>query len=175
MSVPKLEAYTRKFRELIEPAWSINTASYGESNQALDPNAPAAKGHCVITSAFLLSGLRRAFPENRFRMTVGCVLVDGALAINHHTYVTEHSILGRPPVVLDATPDQTPEITNTIVVANMQELAVNGLTYLAYNQYEEPPNSICEDREGDLHARMSLLVERLVAIYGNNPLEELRS
>lgn len=164
MSNPHLdiEAFALDFRTAIEPCWGPDTGAHSSDLFPEGYEVPPSGGQCVVTSAVLLGELRQAFPAERFRLTVGAVYLGRAAILGHHTYVTHHPLLGRSPNVIDVTGDQAPGIDDKVVFGGMQELVtVRGLAYLAFNQYEEPPDSICEDMPGNTPKRMAILRERL--------------
>lgn len=160
----RIETFVRDFREAIEPCWGPDTGAYSADLFPEDYEVPASGGQCVVTSAVLLGELRDVFPNERFKLTVGAVYIGRVAVLGHHTYITRHEVLGRAPTVIDATADQAPAIDDKVIFGGMQELVMaRSLTYLAFNQYDTPPDSICEDVPGNTPKRVAILQERMGA------------
>lgn len=163
MDTSKIETFAQEFRATVEPCWSSETGAYSPDLFPVGYDVPPSGGQCVITSAVLLGELRDEFPAERFRLTVGAVYLGQTAIIGHHTYVTHHPLLGRQPNIIDVTGDQAPGIDDSVIFGGMQELVTSrGLTYLAFNQYEVPPENICEDVQSNTgRHRMEILRKRL--------------
>lgn len=158
-----IEAFAHDFRDAIEPCWGVDTSSYAADLFPEGYEIPPSGGQSVPTSGLLLDELREAFPDERFRLTVGAIYLGRAAVLAHHTYVTHHPVLGRSPTIIDATADQAPGITERVVYKDMSKLAARGVVYLAFNQYEEVPPKICEDTTPVTPAstRIALLRQRM--------------
>lgn len=161
MSNLEIKTFVQEFRAAIEPCWEPGTGVYSDLYPA-GYAVPPSGGQCAPTSAVLLGELREAFPVERFKLTVGAVYLGRVAILSHHTYVTQHPVIGRVPNVVDVTLDQAPGIVDKVIFGNMQELVTaRGLAYLAFTHYEKPQDSMVEDLEGTILKRADTLRARL--------------
>lgn len=116
--IARIEDHVRAFRDRIEPCWGPDTGAYSDDlvSHPGQPHPLASAGQCVenIRRAAARE-LRAVFPREEFRASVGTVHLGERAAIVHHTYLTYYPDLGEPPIVIDATADQSPLIDDPVI------------------------------------------------------------
>lgn len=122
--------YLTQLRLDIEILWDESTCS--KKFLPINPDNPAA-GQCAPTSYVVLQKLRERFPKKRFSHAVGCVFVDGEVAIDYHLWVVE--IDDEKSRVIDITGDQC-RVLPKVINETIYSLAKQKITYLAFETSE---------------------------------------
>jgi hypothetical protein len=125
-----IEKFVKGFREKIEPHWSEDLL-YEKFVHRL--NEPVSAGYCGPSSVLLFKELLSTFPNEKFSVAVGRVYSDSKeWIIGKHVWVIWHQKL-KAATIIDITADQSEKIKDKIIVKDLEELAREGINYLAYN------------------------------------------
>jgi hypothetical protein len=165
--ITDLREFADDFRERVSVGWGPDVGAYSTRvirgrRLSDNPPPPPSTGQCVPTSWVLVQELRAQFPDLEFLVNVGAVWATDRSALVSHTYVTCYPESNRPPIVVDATPDQSVHIDDVVIVEDMGELGERGLQYITFNQYDAMPEAMREDLvAGSLPERVATLAARM--------------
>lgn len=147
---PSIETFVTEFRDAIEPLWTPETAAFAPDLYPQGYDLPPSAGQSVPTSIALLGELRANYPDKAFTLGVGAVVIGSTVALRHHSFVRQHPVEGREPLVIDPTSDQIPGITERIIVAGDLTLAKRDIHYHLFTEFVAPPEWPCADVPSDI-------------------------
>jgi hypothetical protein len=112
-----------------------------------------------------------SFPNEIFRFNAGQLLINtaGKLSAHSHHWLTHHEELAAEPSILDITPDQFEGVQDKVIVEPLGKLALSGLYYLAYEQYDNPPAVLKDGLPGSSAQERANLILTAVGLEGSVP------
>lgn len=128
-----LERHVGNFRELVEVAWSSNTAYLEEArhNGSEKVGRFNPSGQCAVTSRLLVDVLKDQLPDVEVKTWQGRVLTtDGQVLNDNHVWVELKT--DEQTIVIDPTPDQFSDSSSSqtkILVEPMENLSLHGYVY----------------------------------------------
>ncbi|HEU5122314.1 MAG TPA: hypothetical protein VFT59_05730 [Candidatus Saccharimonadales bacterium] len=141
-------------------AWSDYTAH--ELYRPLPLAMPESYGQCVPLSCTLLDELNKEYPEERFALNSGRVLMvnetTGSLDVvmPAHVWITWHGGLLAEDIVIDTTADQSQKLP-PIVMSFQDDLVQNNIVYHGYRSFSCGNDLLAklEEREPEVRKRVS--------------------
>jgi len=122
----------RRYRQLLESAWSVNTAHPRYALDAGRSSMPNPRGQCGVTSAWLAVELHGRHNLDA-TYCYGSLEIDipGVPAVRHHCWLE----IGEPEnphrLVIDLTSDQAVGLNRDIICEPHDELVAQGMRYVA--------------------------------------------
>lgn len=136
MNEQEIRDFLADFRNRLEQAWSLETAS---SNLPWGEGHPLSNGQCSASSIVLVEELRNRFPNVDFKIALGSVydVERKQPAIPLHVWIQAYNSVLDPSQVIDLAADQYEHLDDTVIFTTITDtLDQYQLIYSAWNLLE---------------------------------------